>query len=79
MSVAHPERPQLRMVWPTAARRQCPVVHAAEGYSVRTFRSGDERPFLSLMIARGEDSAMWEGVCRKLGWPFTPEVWASVG
>jgi mycothiol synthase len=30
-------------------------------------------------IARGEGSARWEGVCRKLGWPFTPEVWASVG
>ena len=49
MVARHPEQPQLRMVWPAASRRQCPAVHPAAGYSVRTFRAGDEQAFLSLM------------------------------
>jgi len=49
MVARHSEEPQLRMVWPAASRRQCPAVHPAAGYSVRTFRAGDEQAFLSLM------------------------------
>ena len=45
----HPEKPQLRMIWPSASRRHCPVVNPPAGYFVRTFRSGDEHAFLSLM------------------------------
>src|SRR5579872_2187147 len=49
MVARHAEEPQLRMVWPAASRRHCPAVHPAAGYSVRTFRAGDEQAFLSLM------------------------------
>jgi ribosomal protein S18 acetylase RimI-like enzyme len=49
MVARHSEEPQLHMVWPAASRRQCPAVHPAAGYSVRTFRAGDEQAFLSLM------------------------------
>jgi len=49
MVARHAEEPQLRMVWPAASRRHCPAVHPAAGYSVRTFRAGDEQGFLSLM------------------------------
>jgi mycothiol synthase len=49
MVARHPEEPQLRMVWPAASRRHCPAVQSAAGYSVRTFRAGDEQAFLSLM------------------------------
>ena len=49
MVASHPEEPQLRMVWPVASRRHCPVAHPAAGYSVRTFRAGDEQAFLALM------------------------------
>lgn len=42
------DAPQLRMVWPTNGRA-CPLVQPADGYTVRTFRPGDEDAFLSLM------------------------------
>jgi mycothiol synthase len=49
MPTTHPEKPQLRMVWTSASRHHCPPFSPAAGYSVRTFRDGDEQAFLSLM------------------------------
>ena len=43
------ETPQLHMAWPAARRHQHPTASLAPGYSVRTFRAGDERAFLGLM------------------------------
>jgi len=49
MVAIHPEKPQLRMVWPFATRRTCPPVSPAQGYSIRTYQPGDEKGFLDLM------------------------------
>lgn len=39
------------MVWPFPELRQAPPGKIADGYSVRTFQPGDEKPFLYLMSA----------------------------
>jgi len=49
MHAIHPEKPQLRMKWPSASRRHCPPVNPPAQYAVRTFRIGDEQAFLTLM------------------------------
>src|SRR5262249_25871926 len=49
MHAIHPEKPQLRMKWPSASRRHCPPVNPLAQYAVRTFRIGDEQAFLTLM------------------------------
>ena len=49
MDVVDPEKPQLTMIWPCERLRGCPPVGLAAGYSVRTYRPGDEPPFLDLM------------------------------
>ena len=49
MNAAEQEKPQLHMVWPTPKRPCCPAISLAPGYTIRTFREGDEPAFLHLM------------------------------
>ena len=42
-------RPQLQMVWPEHLLNTPPVVRLADGYSLRTYRPGDEPRFFRLM------------------------------
>jgi hypothetical protein len=49
MRAFHPEKPQLRMKWPSTSRGNCPPVNPPAQYAVRTFRIGDEQAFLTLM------------------------------
>lgn len=47
--MAYPERPQLTMAWPTE-RFPAPIdPRTPAGYTIRTYRPGDEQPFLELM------------------------------
>ena len=46
-------RPQLQMVWPEHRLNAPPVVRLAPGYSLRTFRPGDEPRFFKLMELAG--------------------------
>jgi len=47
------ERPQLRMVWPAHLIDQPPDVIPPHGYTIRTFRSGDEERFYEIMKLAG--------------------------
>ena len=49
MHAIHPEKPQLRMKWPSASRRHCPLVNPPAQYAARTCRIGDVQGFLTLM------------------------------
>lgn len=46
---AYPEKPQLTMRWPRSRLRDPLPETLADGYSIRTYRPGDERRFLELM------------------------------
>jgi mycothiol synthase len=46
-------RPQLQMVWPEHLLNTPPVVRLADGYSLRTYRPGDEPRFFRLMELAG--------------------------
>ncbi len=50
MTTPEQEKPQLHMVWPASERRFCPAVDPAPGYTIRTYRDGDEEDFLRLMF-----------------------------
>jgi len=53
------ERPQLRMVWPAERLGSVPVPVPAAGYTVRTYRPGDEPRFYELMALAGWPG--WDG------------------
>ena len=46
-------RPQLQMVWPEHQLSAPPIARPASGYSLRTFRPGDEPRFFRLMELAG--------------------------
>ncbi len=48
-------RPQLEMVWPTQRGDDPPPVDLAEGYTLRTWRDGDEAGYVALMASAGFD------------------------
>ena len=47
------ERPQLRMVWPASRLDAAPEAAPPAGYTIRTFRPGDEPQFYELMALAG--------------------------
>jgi mycothiol synthase len=44
---------QLQMIWPAERREDPPAVHLPEGYTLRTYRRGDEPRFYHLMELAG--------------------------
>ncbi len=54
--MAHIEKPQLRMVWPLDRIHTPPDITAPDGYTMRTYRHGDEARFYEIM-----DLAGWPG------------------
>jgi mycothiol synthase len=45
--------PQLQMVWPEARLATPPVIHVPPGYTLRTYRRGDEPGFYKVMALAG--------------------------
>jgi mycothiol synthase len=56
----YPEPQQLRMVWPEAKLKTPVAPKICEGYIIRTYQAGDDRPFTDLMALMDFD-------------PWTPE------
>ncbi|MHC4480843.1 MAG: GNAT family N-acetyltransferase [Planctomycetota bacterium] len=56
--MSYPEEPQLVMLWPEDKLEDNIAPNLAVGYSTRTYRSGDEKPFLDLMAKVG--FAAWD-------------------
>jgi len=76
MSAVYREKPQLHMRWPAASRRHCPPMNPPTGYSIRTFRPGEEEAFLALMACSDFDpwdEARWAYNVNRIipgGWFF---------
>ena len=47
------DTPQLRMVWPASRLGSVPVSAPPTGYTIRTYRRGDEPRFYELMELAG--------------------------
>ena len=76
----YPERPQLRMVWPADQLEESVEPNTPPGYAIRTYESGDEAPFLSLMATGDfdpwDDEKLQFNVAKIIpdGWFFAVEA-----
>lgn len=68
---------QLQMVWPAGRREEPPPVHLPPGYTLRTYRRGDEPRFFHLMALAGwpgwDDEKLQPWLLR-----IPPECWFMV-